>query len=233
MGSLATSIVKGTLSKVGSLTPKTVFPRVQSALNYLYAGRWMKDHDFVPKKLVRDREQLIATIAAPICREEVLYLEFGVWRGDSMRQWSKLLRNDASRLHGFDSFEGLPDDWDPHGSAILKKGHFSTNGNVPKIPDSRVHFFKGWFEDTLPQYKFIDSPVLVIFLDADLYSSTSFVLKILKPHIKVGTIIYFDEFWDSQHEMKAFEEFLTCAEMSFKLVASTYGMRHVAFSRVG
>jgi hypothetical protein len=167
-----------------------------------------------------------------ICDAEVLYLEFGVYEGDTIRQWSTLLKNRATRLHGFDSFEGLPEQWDDHSGSFLKKGHFSTQGRIPQIPDNRVKFFKGWFQDTLPKYEFVDSPVLVIFLDADLYSSTSYVLKTLRPHIKVGTIIYFDEFWDRYHEMKAFEEFLVETSMRFELLAVANGMRCVTFRRI-
>jgi hypothetical protein len=50
----------------------------------------------------------------------------------------------------------------------MKSGHFSTSGVPPRIPDSRIKFFIGRFEQTLPTYQFVDSPVLVIYLDADL-----------------------------------------------------------------
>ena len=87
-----------------------------------------------------------------------------------MRQWSKLLRNPASTLHGFDSFLGLPHDWTLEGH---ERGYFSTEGQVPEIDDPRVRFFVGWFEETLPQYEWPEHEVLVVVLDADLYSSTS------------------------------------------------------------
>ncbi len=58
----------------------------------------------------------------------------------------------------------------------MKTGHFSTSGAPPDIPDSRVKFFIGRCEQTLPTYQFVDSPVPVIYLDPDLYSSTDFVL---------------------------------------------------------
>lgn len=73
----AALFLKWVLTKVGSHTPKTVFGRLESALNYLHTGRWMKDHQFLSACLVRDRRELIATLAKSICNEEVLYLEFG------------------------------------------------------------------------------------------------------------------------------------------------------------
>jgi hypothetical protein len=49
----------------------------------------------------------------------------------------------------------------------------------------------------------------------------------------VGTIVYFDEFWDPLHEMKAFEEFLEETRMRFELLAATHGLNNVAFRRIG
>src|SRR5581483_4312670 len=74
------------------------------------------------------------------------YLEFGVYRGESIRQWSTLSHNKCSRFFGFDSFEGLPESW----RSTQGRGHFNTNGNFPQIDDSRVHFIKGWFDTTVP-----------------------------------------------------------------------------------
>jgi hypothetical protein len=226
-------LLKWVLSRIGSHTPMPIFGRLESALNYLYAGHWMKEHKFSPEYLLKERRDVIATVAKPIRHAEVLYLEFGVWNGDTIREWSAFLTNRASRLHGFDSFEGLPEEWDHHGASALGKGHFSTHGAIPQVADDRVRFFKGWFEDTLPRYEFVDSPIVVIFLDADLYSSTSLVLKTLRPHIKIGTIAYFDEFWDRHQELRAFDEFLAETRFSFELLAAIYGMRNVAFRRTG
>ena len=146
-------LIKLLATRTGACLPRSTLARLSTFLNYLYTGRWMKEHQFSPRAHVKSRVELTYHIAKSIADEEVLYLEFGVWKGDSMRRWSKLLRNRASRLHGFDSFEGLPEEWDDHGSTglPLRKGHFSTHGALPQISDTRVKFFKGWFEETLPK----------------------------------------------------------------------------------
>lgn len=59
--------------------------------------------------------------------------------------------------------------------------------------------------------------VLVINLDADLYSSTICVLKVLKDEIIPGTYIYFDEF-NRNHELRAFDELMNETGMRFSLV---------------
>ena len=227
-------VLKALANEVGACLPRSVLSRFGSLLNYLETGRWMKERGFSPRVRVRNRVELIRTLARSIADQEVLYLEFGVWKGESMELWSKLLTNPMSRLHGFDSFEGLPESLDHRGpnAGPWAKGFLSTSGTLPGICDPRVKFFKGWFEDTLPAYNLFPGQILVIFLDADLYSSTIYVLKTLERHIKVGTIIYFDEFWDTQHEQKAFSEFIEESRMKFEVMAADYGTRHVAFQRV-
>ncbi len=227
-------MLKSLANNLGALLPRSLLSRFGSLLNYLSTGCWMKEHGFYPMARVRTRSKVIETLAQHIRDKEVLYLEFGVWRGETINIWSKLLRSPASRLHGFASFEGLPESWNDCSATgrPLEKGHFSTAGSPPVIADPRVKFFKGWFEDTLSMYDFVPSPVLIIFLDADLYSSTCHVLKFLLPHIKIGTILYFDEFWDPQHEQRAFSEFLASTSMTFKALAADFGTKHVAFERV-
>jgi hypothetical protein len=118
--------------------------------------------------------------------EPVTYLEFGVHKGDSLLHWASLLRHPDTHLVGFDSFHGLPEKWDfYHGS--LNAGAFSTAGRTPRTADMRVSFVKGWFQNTVPDFLAtptvaLDRPVMIHF-DADLYSSTLFLLCMLWNHI--------------------------------------------------
>ncbi len=139
-----------------------------------------------------------------------LYLEFGVYRGDSIGYFSDRLRNRDARMFGFDSFEGLPERWGPN-----PKGTFSTNGTVPEAFDNRVEFVKGWFHETLPAFlirpdvrKLLSNPNTVPFvhLDADLYSSTLFVLTTLWHHLP-EFYFCFDEFMG--HELRALQDYRT------------------------
>ena len=61
-----------------------------------------------------------------------------------MRWWAAELTNPAARFVGFDSFEGLPEDWRPS----TPRGWFKTTG-PPAIDDARVSFVTGWFDETL------------------------------------------------------------------------------------
>jgi hypothetical protein len=174
------------------------------------------------------REQLFDLVGAQVSEREVLYMEFGVFKGAATRYWSKLLRNPKSKLHGFDSFEGLPENWIDN----RPQGHFSLAGQVPQIDDTRVQFFKGWFEQTLRDYKFPPHEVLVAVLDADLYSSTNLVLNTIEHVLVPGTYIYFDEFNHRFDEMRAFDEFVQRTGMKFSLVAATRSLANVLFQRL-
>jgi hypothetical protein len=216
------------LTHAGAACPFPVLKKLNAAMNYLYIGNWMKSRGFQVLRRVDTPNQVFEIAASAIRDREVLYLEFGVWRGESMRTWSGLLRNPGSRLHGFDSFEGLPESWDV---GMGEKGKFSTNGAVPVIDDSRVTFIKGYFNETLPHYIPPPHEQLFVTLDADLYSSTRTVLSYLKPHISIGTYLYFDEFQSREHEPKAFGEFLDETGWTFRVVAASRGLSRMLFQR--
>ncbi len=131
-----------------------------------------------------------------------LVLEFGVRFGTSIRQIAALATQD---VHGFDSFEGIPEAWNRE-----PKGAYSTKGFVPSV-QRNVTLHKGWFEETLPRFlEEHDSPVRFINIDCDIYSSTKTVLDLLATRIAPGTVIVFDEYLGNEtwreDEFKAFQE---------------------------
>lgn len=234
-GKRCLSCLKSILTRIGALLPMRGHHQLQMVLNYMRLGRWMRDNQFLPRHRCPNRSAVFDIIAERLRDERVLYLEFGVHEGASMRHWSHVLRNPESRLHGFDSFEGLPEDFDIPGGRY-EKGHFDVGGQLPVIDDSRVTFIKGWFENVLPTYTLPPHDQLVITLDADLYSSTALVLKELAPHIKIGTVLYFDDMSRPEHEPKAFREFMDETGLGFSVVAVDGTLNKAAFvcnGRVG
>ena len=73
------------------------------------------------------------------------YLEFGVFTGGTTRFIAERLdKNNV--LHGFDSFEGLPEDWSGYN---LSKNAFMLGGKLPRVP-SNVILYRGWFDQSIP-----------------------------------------------------------------------------------
>ncbi len=153
------------------------------------------------------------------------YLEFGVSRGGSIRWWVEANRHRGSTFVGFDTFEGLPEAW-----ATWPEGSFSTNGEIPSIPDERCQFVKGLFQETLPGWligrEFPQRTVL--HLDADLYKSTLVVLTQLLPRLKPGSILIFDEFDDPLGEYRAFHDATAAYMRKFVPVCRTESWVRVA-----
>lgn len=203
--------------------------KLNSFVNYLEVGWWLKANGFASAPRFTDRWLMYEALATPIRAERVLYLEFGVYEGYTLRRWAKLLTDPASSLHGFDSFEGLPENWDE----LRPKGTFDVKGMIPQYDDSRIKLHQGWFEDTLPRFALPAHERLVIHVDADLYSSAKFVLDTLRAAIVPGSIIIFDEFCDRVHEMKAFDEFLRATGMTFRFLGGTTNLEQVTFERTG
>jgi Macrocin-O-methyltransferase (TylF) len=223
-----TDDLKYALTRLGaSLSPDTL-RKANAVLNYLETGRWLRACGYELPHRFSTREELYTHIGTNIASARVLYLEFGVWQGASMQYWSNLLRNPESKLHGFDSFEGLPENW----LASHTKGVFSTQGQLPIFNDSRVRLFKGWFQDTLPTYSLPSHDILVVHMDADLYSSTIFVLETLKEAISPGTYVLFDEFADRHNELRAFDEFQRSSNARFSVVGATRALQQIAFQRI-
>lgn len=175
-----------------------------------------------------NRYQLHNSILKDLKNKSILYYEFGVAGGDMIRYWSTQYQSKNSRFVGFDSFEGLPESWENK-----DEKHFNQGGKFPDIKDSRVSFVKGWFQDSiyekLSQYEF--NKQCVFHLDADLFSSTLYVLFQLHPKLKSGDILIFDEFSSHEHEYKALEIFKKCCnnKWEFEFIGAVNNFRQVAF----
>jgi hypothetical protein len=177
---------------------------------------------------VAGRQDLWDLVGSEVGDKPVLYLEFGVFRGGTTRYWSKMLKHPDSVLHGFDSFEGFPEDYHQV-CRVCDKKEFSTDGQIPVIDDSRVKFFKGFFDATLPTYQIPKHQTLVLNIDCDLYSSTQCVFKHLGQYIVPGTYLYFDEFCQTQDELRSFMELRRESPYKFNLRATTPSMTAVLF----
>lgn len=216
------------LQALSALTDGTVFPR-PLALDPRARARhdsfeWVRAHEPDPSVFsgIPSDVLLRALGAAP---ENGLTLECGVYFGRSLRL---IADRTAGIVHGFDSFQGLPEDWNEHEGA----GAYSTLGRLPAVP-SNTHLHQGWFDDTLPRF-FADQggPIRLLHVDCDLYSSTRTVLESAGPRLVPGSVIVFDDLLGypgcEEHELKAFAEYTAVAGIEWKIVAAALLGREIA-----
>ena len=150
--------------------------------------------------------------------KEGLVLEFGVWSGRTINLIADRV-GPSRTVHGFDSFEGLPEDW----IGVYSKGYFHTGGKLPHVR-SNVALHKGWFADTLPNFvQDHNEKIAFLHVDCDLYSSTKTIFESLGDTIGPGTVILFDEYFNypgwRDHEHKAFQEFVASRSLQYRYLA--------------
>ena len=153
--------------------------------------------DFVEKHihdvlLFKDKERIHEHTVRKIKEQNIsgVCLEFGVFKGDSVNFFANHLQE--LKFVGFDSFEGLAEDWK---GVTRWKGSFDLQGILPNVRDN-VTLVKGWFDQTLPLY-FKKHPneesVRFVHMDSDTYESSAIVLSYLPKYLRPGVLILFDE----------------------------------------
>ena len=164
-----------------------------------------------------------------LTKDAIDYLEFGVYKGDSIKYFSSINSNNNSTFTGFDSLEGLPEDW-LELSRTVKSNTFDVEGKLPETDDTRISFIKGMFQTTLSNFikGYKSNNQMVIHIDCDIYSATLFVLTHMNELIKPGTIIIFDEFYSLLHEFRALEDYSSSYLRDYQVVSMTDNYDQVA-----
>ena len=186
-----------------------------------FPGKWDYNKRYNFYKWVIEKEAL--------SNMPINYLEFGVADGYSFRWFVQQNVHSESRLYGFDTFTGLPEDF-----GMYKKGVFNTNNQVPQIDDNRVKFYQGLFQQTVPGFlpELNNNRRNVVMMDADLYSATLYALTSIAPFLKKGDIIFFDEFAVPTHEFKALYDFLQAYLINLELIGAANNYYFTAFKVV-
>jgi len=186
-----------------------------------------KFNDFYNKKVnYTDRFKLHEfVLKEEIQNQSIDYLEFGVASGIAFKWWVEKNESPGSRFFGFDVFTGLPEDF-----GVMKKQHYDTAGQTPMIQDDRVTFIKGLFQESLPRFLIDYKPQQkkVIHMDADLYSSTLFVLTKLIPFLEKDDIIIFDEFGVPTHEFRAFNDIVSSYNLKYEFLGAINNYLQIA-----
>ena len=154
-------------------------------------------------------------------------LEFGVATGRTLNQFAYWLPEKT--IHGFDGFEGLPEDW----TSRMRKGFFARS-NLPRVR-ANCQLWVGWFDQTLPGFKQqsqLTRPIALLHVDCDLYSSTKTVLGQLKDNIVSGTVIIFDEYMNypgwQLDEFRAWQEYCQMYGVEYEYIGRVSRHQKVA-----
>lgn len=177
--------------------------------NDWYQGKWdyMRRYDLY--KAIIEMEKVDSL--------PIDFFEFGVCGGHSFKWWLEHNQNTDSRFYGFDTFEGLPENFGPFG-----KGQMAVALESLNITDPRARFYKGLFQDTLvpflEQYK--SERKKLVHMDADLFSATIFSLSQLYRFFNDGDILLFDEFAVPTHEFMAFKIFMESFYVNYEVIGA-------------
>lgn len=186
-------------SDIRDIARTQIFEKYNSAI---------KEIEFYKKELHHseafDSKEDLWDYTLELIPKDGICLEFGVFEGRSINYFSKRISNN---FYGFDSFEGLPETWNN-----LPIGKFKVQ-NLPKV-NNNVTLIEGYFDKTLSNFlKSLTEKISFLHLDADLYSSTKYVLETIENKLSKTTIILFDELigypnWHKDGEYKAISEFI-------------------------
>ena len=152
-------------------------------------------------------------------------VEFGVGSGTSTA-----IIAEQMPVVGFDSGQGLPEDWRPE----FPRGSFAYG--IPDVPKAKI--VEGWFADTLPGFDFEALGYIgLVHFDADLYSSTATALKYVGPHLRPGCYVVFDE-WHGyngceSNEQRAWREFADDTGIGWTVVGHGVEQWIIRISGVG
>lgn len=147
------------------------------------------------------------------------YLEFGVWKGATIKLFSKYV----DKIYGFDSFQGLNEDWVGHKIAANDKFKLEEN-KIPSFPRNVV-IVKGIIQNTLEDFLKKNNPKInFIHIDTDTYETCKFILNKTKPYLVNNAVILFDELynfpgWDVG-EYKALKECFESEEYQYKVFSA-------------
>jgi Methyltransferase domain len=163
--------------------------------------------------LFSDTMQLRRFVIDLVCRgdlREKLLLEFGVFKGGTLNLFADRLKaaNAREPIYGFDSFEGLEEDWS---HVNFPSRRFDRAGKLPKTR-ANTRIVKGWVQDTLGGFLLEHPGKMIAFMhmDMDTYSPTKFVLEKTRDRCGSGAVILFDELYGypnwRAHEHRALTE---------------------------
>ena len=73
------------LVRIGHGLSRCQIYNFEALVNYLRLGNWFAEHGYNFSHLLRDRSAVFDSLASRVLDKKVLYLEFGVYKADTIR----------------------------------------------------------------------------------------------------------------------------------------------------
>lgn len=163
------------------------------------------------------------------------FVEIGVHRGGSAGILAHVLKNDPARkLHLFDRWGDLPDPTveDGERGEEYRKDHIPDKlaklreelpleatrqivEDVIRFPTERLHYYQGWYNETLSQYD--GGPIAFASLDCDYYESVKLALAFTAQHAAPGATVIVDDYGTWPGAKTAVHEWLNSVPVKIKM----------------
>jgi O-methyltransferase len=179
----------------------------------------------------------LALVAHFIEKSAGALVECGTWRGGMAAGMIEIAGMERS-YHFFDSFEGLPPAQEIDGEKAIQfqkdTDHPGFHNNCTAsidvfndlmkrltVPQSQIHVYKGWFSETLSQYR--GGQISVLRLDGDWYESTIECLDVLYPQVVTGGCVIIDDYDDYQGCSRAVHDYLSRTKSGSRISRTSLG----------
>lgn len=196
------------------------------AVQHVLQSHQVQSLDLAGAIKARDRFDVLSIAAHETRNLQGNAMEFGVFQAVTLKHIARAIPQ-GRQVIGFDTFEGLPDDW----GDLLERGTFATE--VPSLVDyPNATLQIGRIEDTLPTFLEKErKPVTLLHIDCPYYEINMFILEHVLPFMPSQSIIVFDEFYGypsfEMHEYRAWAE--TCDRFNLEIMPVAYSSRSAAF----
>ncbi len=132
------------------------------------------------------------------------FVEFGVYQGKGLVWISRLSRKympEDLRIFGFDSFEGMPPTKSELRDSLAQDWVQGTFGDTSleavqrrlQQEGTKAKLVKGVFAELRPLSEYGIDKVRFAHIDADIYEGYRDALRLLTPHLQIGSVLLFDE----------------------------------------
>lgn len=142
----------------------------------------------------------------------------------AINQVAKLANVQKESLQGrLRPVKGVYDSHGGHGTVEIVKQLLE---HKISYDNSFLHYYEGWFQETLPRYKDNIKKIAILRLDADLYASTKVCLEFLYDKVVSGGFVIIDDYGAYEGCKKAVDEFRNKQQVTEFMVHVNHDCRY-------